>query len=226
MAGGARRGGHEQHEHGHADQPPARPAARCEVPAALREGLGDARSRAWLSARALPPPPGYVPPSEQIGGFARRGNFSNINGVSILKVKELGGTGRVHDWAISRRIREQVRVPVFLAGGLRPENVGEALSALDRWLHGDDPLPPLIKAGLAHVQFETIHPFLDGNGRIGRLLIVRCGEAAGAGSGSFRAPQVLNSEAVAHQKKTASPCREAPRAGRRCAARHNFQPEP
>jgi Fic family protein len=45
------------------------------------------------------------------------------------------------------------------------------LAALEKWLHADDPLPPLIKAGLAHVQFETIHPFLDGNGRIGRMLI-------------------------------------------------------
>ncbi len=53
-----------------------------------------------------------------------------------------------------------------------PEEVMETLSALERWIHSDDPLPPLIKAGLAHVQFETIHPFLDGNGRIGRLLIV------------------------------------------------------
>jgi Fic family protein len=52
-----------------------------------------------------------------------------------------------------------------------PEDVPDALTALERWIHSDDPLPPLIKAGLAHVQFETIHPFLDGNGRIGRLLI-------------------------------------------------------
>ncbi len=52
-----------------------------------------------------------------------------------------------------------------------PEEVSEALAALERWLHSDDSLPPLVKAGLAHVQFETIHPFLDGNGRIGRLLI-------------------------------------------------------
>jgi len=52
-----------------------------------------------------------------------------------------------------------------------PEEVGPALAALEKWIHADDPLPPLVKAGLAHVQFETIHPFLDGNGRIGRMLI-------------------------------------------------------
>ena len=52
-----------------------------------------------------------------------------------------------------------------------PDEVPGTLSALEKWLHSNDPLPPLVKAGLAHVQFETIHPFLDGNGRIGRLLI-------------------------------------------------------
>jgi phosphoribosylanthranilate isomerase len=44
-----------------------------------------------------------------------------------LAVKELGGTGRTHDWALSRRIRETVGVPVFLAGGLNAENVGAAI---------------------------------------------------------------------------------------------------
>lgn len=48
------------------------------------------------------------------------GNFS-------LEVKELGGTGRIHDWVISRRIRELVDVPVFLAGGLNPDNVVAAI---------------------------------------------------------------------------------------------------
>ena len=42
-------------------------------------------------------------------------------------LKELGGTGRTHDWAVSRRIRETVPVPIFLAGGLRPDNVAEAV---------------------------------------------------------------------------------------------------
>jgi len=47
-----------------------------------------------------------------------------------LTVKELGGTGRVHDWALSRRIRESVNKPVFLAGGLRPENVRRAIETV------------------------------------------------------------------------------------------------
>jgi len=53
-----------------------------------------------------------------------------------------------------------------------PDHVEDCMAALERFLHGEDnPYPTLVKAALAHVQFETIHPFLDGNGRIGRLLI-------------------------------------------------------
>jgi len=75
----------------------------------------------------------------------------------------------------------EIRTSQNWIGGTRPGNavyvppppdaVPEALSDLDRWMHGDDTLPPLVRAGLAHVQFESIHPFLDGNGRIGRLLV-------------------------------------------------------
>lgn len=50
------------------------------------------------------------------------------SGNPSLAVKELGGTGRVHDWEVSRRIREAVDVPVYLAGGLRAENVAEAVA--------------------------------------------------------------------------------------------------
>ena len=66
-------------------------------------------------------------------------------------------------------------------GGTRPGNAGfvppppeqaaEAISHLERFLHSDDRIPAVLRAGLAHAQFETIHPFLDGNGRTGRMLI-------------------------------------------------------
>ena len=52
-----------------------------------------------------------------------------------------------------------------------PEEVPAALSEVERFLHAPTDLPALLQIGLAHVQFETIHPFLDGNGRVGRLLI-------------------------------------------------------
>lgn len=52
-----------------------------------------------------------------------------------------------------------------------PDMVSGAMGALETFLHRDDGLPALVKIGLAHAQFETIHPFLDGNGRVGRLLI-------------------------------------------------------
>ena len=75
----------------------------------------------------------------------------------------------------------EIRTSQNWIGGTRPGNavfvppppavVPTSLADLERWIHSHDPLPPLVRAGLAHVQFETIHPFLDGNGRMGRLLI-------------------------------------------------------
>ncbi|MBI2432576.1 MAG: Fic family protein [Candidatus Hydrogenedentes bacterium] len=52
-----------------------------------------------------------------------------------------------------------------------PHEMRQALDALEKFLHERDDFPELIHCGLAHAQFETIHPFLDGNGRVGRLLI-------------------------------------------------------
>lgn len=53
------------------------------------------------------------------------------SGAPGAAVPELGGTGRVHDWSVSRRIRERLSIPVFLAGGLRADNVGEAVATVD-----------------------------------------------------------------------------------------------
>lgn len=62
-------------------------------------------------------------------------------------------------------IREAVYVPP------PPREVGPALAELEAFIQKDDQIPPLVRIALIHSQFETVHPFLDGNGRIGRLLI-------------------------------------------------------
>ena len=73
---------------------------------------------------------------------------------------------RTQNWVGGTRPGNAVYVPP------PPEEVLACMGALEKFLHDDpEPTPVLIKAALAHVQFETIHPFLDGNGRLGRLLI-------------------------------------------------------
>ena len=81
----------------------------------------------------------------------------------------------------AEKLPGEVRRSQNWIGGSRPGNaayvpppphaLGEVLGAFEKYLHADDSLPPLVRAGLLHVQFETIHPYLDGNGRIGRLLV-------------------------------------------------------
>jgi Fic family protein len=81
--------------------------------------------------------------------------------------KQPGEFRRSQNWIGGSRPGNAVFVPP------PPELVMECMGALELFLHDDRPdIPLLVKAGLAHVQFETIHPFLDGNGRLGRLLIV------------------------------------------------------
>ncbi len=79
--------------------------------------------------------------------------------------KQPGEVRRSQNWIGGSRPGNAAFVPP------PPHTLPGLLSDLGRYLHADDPLPPLVRAGLVHVQFETIHPYLDGNGRIGRLLI-------------------------------------------------------
>jgi Fic family protein len=111
-------------------------------------------------------------------GLARvRGGFP-VSGRLLREVhRKLLASGRG-----ARREPGEFRRSQNWIGGTRPGNalfippphdaVSECIGALERFLH-DDPerTPTLVKAALAHVQFESIHPFLDGNGRVGRLLI-------------------------------------------------------
>jgi phosphoribosylanthranilate isomerase len=53
------------------------------------------------------------------------------SGNQSLEIKELGGTGRTHDWSLSRKIREAIDVPLFLAGGLKPHNVADAIQEVE-----------------------------------------------------------------------------------------------
>ena len=79
--------------------------------------------------------------------------------------KQPGEVRRSQNWIGGSRPGNAIHVPS------PPHALAELLEDLERYLHADDELPPLVRAGLAHAQFETIHPYLDGNGRIGRLLI-------------------------------------------------------
>ena len=106
-----------------------------------------------------------------------RGGFP----LSVRLLREIHGILLRGSRRSSKTPGELRRSQVWI-GGSRPQaarfvpppanRVVECMGALEKFLHGDPiETPALLKAGLAHVQFETIHPFLDGNGRLGRLLI-------------------------------------------------------
>jgi Fic family protein len=79
--------------------------------------------------------------------------------------KQPGEVRRSQNWIGGTRPGNAVYVPPL------PHEVPRLLSELEKYLHASDALPALVRAGLAHVQFESIHPYLDGNGRLGRLLV-------------------------------------------------------
>lgn len=72
---------------------------------------------------------------------------------------------RSQNWVGGTRLSNAAYVPP------PPEEVTRLLGELETYIHAQDSLPPLVRTGLVHVQFESIHPYLDGNGRVGRLLI-------------------------------------------------------
>jgi Fic family protein len=79
--------------------------------------------------------------------------------------KQPGEIRRSQNWIGGTRPGNAVFVPA------PPEELAALLAELEKYLHTENGLPPLVRIGLVHVQFETVHPYLDGNGRIGRLLI-------------------------------------------------------
>jgi Fic family protein len=79
--------------------------------------------------------------------------------------KQPGEVRRSQNWIGGDRAGNAAYVPP------PPHKLAPLLSELEKYIHADDALPKLVRTGLLHVQFETIHPYLDGNGRIGRLMI-------------------------------------------------------
>lgn len=125
--------------------------------------------RALKYARAQLNDPGGLPMSVRLLCEAHRELMTGTRG----KNKQPGQIRKSQNWIGGTRPGNAVFVPP------PPEQVPGLLSDLEKFIHANDTLPPLVRIGLIHAQFETIHPFLDGNGRIGRLLISLLLEASG-----------------------------------------------
>jgi Fic family protein len=110
--------------------------------------------------RELARPRGLPLSMRLVHGVHRR-LMKGVRGAS----KQPGEVRRSQNWVGGTRPSNAAYVPP------PPEDVPRLLGELERYIHAEDSLPPLVRAGLVHVQFESIHPYLDGNGRVGRLLI-------------------------------------------------------
>ncbi|MEI9989172.1 MAG: Fic family protein [Rhizomicrobium sp.] len=102
-----------------------------------------------------------LPLSLRLLNEAHRRLMQGVRGAN----KQPGEVRRSQNWIGGSRPDNAIYVPP------PPERLGELLGAFEKYIHVDDNLPKLVRTGLLHAQFETIHPYLDGNGRIGRLLI-------------------------------------------------------
>jgi Fic family protein len=102
-----------------------------------------------------------LPLSVRLLNEAHRRLMRGVRGAN----KQPGQTRSSQNWIGGTRPGNAVFVPA------PSEELPGLLADLEKYLHTENGLPPLVRIGLAHVQFETIHPYLDGNGRIGRLLI-------------------------------------------------------
>jgi Fic family protein len=105
--------------------------------------------------------PGGAPISVRLLDECHRILMQGVRGAN----KQPGAIRRTQNWIGGARPGNAAFVPP------PPDRVGALLGDLERYIHSASDLPPLIRVALVHVQFETIHPYLDGNGRLGRLLI-------------------------------------------------------
>ena len=118
------------------------------------------RAFRWVQAQLRDP--GGLPISVRLLCDAHRLLLDGARGAG----KQPGELRRSQNWIGGTRPGNAVFVPP------PPQNVPQLLADMERFIHDDaTSLPPIVKVALIHAQFETIHPFLDGNGRIGRLLI-------------------------------------------------------